>query len=135
MDSQICKIMKKSVTRLASITFNYGSFGTNREYVVEPKPSKSVNPANLLSTLFAPHPVTGLPMNSIQLVFRSDVDDQVKQFVKDSVLGVLPPRAGAPDDATAFATMQLRSDDITSYGDRLRTYVDSLSEENPEDAK
>lgn len=128
-------IMKKSVIKLAAIIFNYGSFGTNREYVVDPKPCKSVNPANLLSTLFAPHPVTGLPMNSIQLVFRSDVDDQVKQFVKDSVLGVLPPREGAPDDDTAFATMQLRSDDITSYGDRLRTYVDSLSVDNPDDVK
>lgn len=128
-------IMKKSDNKLASITFNYGSFGINREYVVEPKPCKSVNPANLLSTLFAPHPVTGLPMNSIQLVFRSDVDEQIKQFVKDSVLGVLPPIAGAPDDETAFATMQLRSDDITSYGDRLRNYVDSLSDDITDDVK
>lgn len=79
-----------------------------------------VNSDEMFRTVFAPDPVTGLPMSDVRLLVNKDTNPQVQQFIRNHLMDKKfeSPRAGTPEQASS--AIRRYGETITAYADRLR---------------
>lgn len=79
-----------------------------------------VNNDEMFRVVFAPDPVTGLPMSDVRLLVNKDTNPQVQQFIRNHLMDnkFESPRAGTPEQA--HSAIRQYGESITAYADRLR---------------
>lgn len=79
-----------------------------------------VNNDEMFRAVFAPDPVTGLPMSDVRLLVNKDTNPQVQQFIRNHLMDnkFESPRAGTPEQAQS--AIRRYGETITAYSDRLR---------------
>lgn len=79
-----------------------------------------VNQDEMFRTVFAPDPVTGLPMSDVRLLVNKDTNPQVQQFIRNHLMDkkFVSPRAGTA--VQAQSAIRQYGESITAYADRLR---------------
>lgn len=74
----------------------------------------------LVRTLFAPDPVTGVPRSDIAIVMSKDTSPEVSQYIRDTLMRPLPASSSCGDDADfALESVKSESESLTEYCDRL----------------
>lgn len=83
---------------------------------------------DLLVTIFAPDPLTGVPRSDLGIVMSKDKSPEVAQFIRDTLMHPIPDDSVRSDDADfAISSVKDRRESITAYASRLRSLVNSKS--------
>lgn len=79
-----------------------------------------VNNDEMFRAVFAPDPVTGLPMSDVRMLVNKDTNPQVQQFIRNHLMDnkFESPRADTPEQAQS--AIRRYGETITAYADRLR---------------
>lgn len=76
----------------------------------------------ILSLIFAPDPVTGVPRSDLAVLMSKDTAPQVSQFIRDNLLS---PRSvsfvSVDDPDLALQGIKSRNESLVDYADRLRS--------------
>lgn len=81
---------------------------------------------DLLLTIFAPDPLTGVPRSDLGIVMSKDNSPEVSQFIRDNLMRPLNDNSVHSDDADfAIQSIRDRRESISQYALRLRQLVNS----------
>lgn len=81
---------------------------------------------DLLLTIFAPDPLTGVPRSDLGIVMSNDKSPEVAQFIRDNLMRPLNDNSVPSDDADfAIQSIRDRRESISQYALRLRQLVNS----------
>lgn len=81
---------------------------------------------DLLLTIFAPDPLTGVPRSDLGIVMSKDKSPEVAQFIRDNLQRPINDNSVPSDDADfAIQSIRDRRESISQYALRLRQLVNS----------
>lgn len=85
---------------------------------------------DILLTIFAPDPLTGVPRSDLGIVMSKDKSPEVAQYIRDTLMRPISDNSVRADDADfAISSVKDRRESITAYASRLRTLVNSKSDD------
>lgn len=80
----------------------------------------SVSTDEVVSLIFAPDPVTGIPRSDLGVIMSKDSAPEVAQYIRDNLLRGVSSPSGADDPDFVLDSMRSRGESLDSYSERLR---------------
>lgn len=81
---------------------------------------------DLLLTIFAPDPLTGVPRSDLGIVMSKDKSPEVAQYIRDNLMHPVTDNSVPLDDADfAIQSIKDRRESLNQYALRLRQLVNS----------
>lgn len=74
----------------------------------------------MLSVLYAPDPVTGLPCSNAALLYKDKDKPEVQEYIQKRLFQVRQSVAGAESADDAISAIRGYHEDLASFGSRLR---------------
>lgn len=85
----------------------------------------------ILRYIFAPDPQTGLPTSDLEK-YANDNNPEIVDYIRRNLLQPAPHVAGCSDPDVVVALTRGADEDVISYADRVRAYVNENVNTNPE---
>lgn len=83
-------------------------------------PSSSVQPDDILGTIFAPDPVTGIPRSDLAIVMTASSAPEISQYIRDQLMRPRDNVVSTDDAQMALDMTMTKKDSLESYASRLR---------------